>query len=349
MSRNPLATAVPGTFRTENPGGERPAHYGDPAVEYQAARQSAALRDTSHLSRLCFTGRDHLDFLHRMTTNHFQGLQPGAGLEAVFTDNRGRIIELGTFYRAGGTTLAVLSPGGREKIPAWLDRYIFAEQIATEDLSAELAMFELVGPQASTLVALTLGKDLHSAADHHLLNEPLAEGIWLARLDRFGHVGLRAMGPAAELGGWWAKLRAAGAQPLGEEAWEMLRIEAGLPLQGRELGEEHNPWEANLGRTVHMNKGCYIGQEVIARLDTYDKVKQRLMGLELPEGSVPVAGTVLRAGTAEAGRLTSAVYIPGRPGGMGLAYVRRDHWQPGTLLQVEGSDQPVRVVQLPGT
>ena len=349
MPKSPLAAPVPGTTWTEDSDWELPVHYGDPEVEYQAGHRGSALRDVSHWGRLSFAGRDHRDFLHRMTTNHLNGLEAGAGLEAVFTDNRGRILELGTFYRAGESTLAVLSPSGREKIPAWLDRYIFAEQITIQDLTAELAMLEVLGPQAMALAAQVLGQDLTSVADHHLLNDPLTEGVWLARLNRFGHAGLRAMGPAAKLIEWWGKLAAAGAQPLGEEAWEMLRVEAGLPLQGRELGEEHNPWEANLGHTVHMNKGCYIGQEVIARLDTYDKVKQRLMGLELAEGPLPPAGTVLRAGNAEAGRLTSAVRIPGRPGGMGLAYVRREHWQPGTQLQLEGSPQTARVVPLPGT
>ena len=349
MLRSPLAASVPGAAWTGYSDWELPAHYGDPEVEYRAGREGAALRDASHWSRLRFSGRDHLDFLHRMTTNHFRGLEPGAGLEAVFTDNRGRILELGTFYRAGETTLAVLSPGGRQTIPAWLDRYIFAEQIAIQDLTAETAMLEVLGPQAAALVAQVLGKDLNSVADHHLLNDPIAEGILLARLDRLDHAGLRATGPAEQLRRLWEGLSAGGARPLGEEAWEMLRVEAGLPLQGKELSEEHNPWEANLGRTIHMDKGCYIGQEVIARLDTYDKVKQRLMGLELPAGPLPAAGTVLRAGNAEAGRLTAAVYIPGRPGGLGLAYVRREHWLPGTQLLAEGCPQLLRVVQLPGT
>ncbi|MBI2503825.1 MAG: aminomethyl transferase family protein [Candidatus Latescibacteria bacterium] len=349
MAKLPLVATAPSTTWTEHSGWQLPAHYGDPEAEYRAGHQGAVLRDASHWSRLRFAGRDHLDFLHRMTTNHFRGLQEGAGLEAVFTDNRGRILEVGVFYRAGETTLAVLSPGGRQTIPAWLDRYIFAEQIAIQDLTLETGMLEVTGPQAAALVAQTLGKNLNSVTDHHLLNDPHAEGVWQARLDRFGHAGLRAMGPAAKLVELWGELRAGGAQPLGEEAWEILRVEAGLPLQGRELGEEHNPWEANLGRAIHMDKGCYIGQEVIARLDTYAKVKQRLMGLELPEGRLPAAGTLLRAGTSEAGHLTSAVRIPGQQGGIALAYVRREHWQPGTLLQLEGCAQPVPVVQLPGT
>lgn len=348
MTKAPLAATAPPAAWTEHSGWEMPAHYGDVEAEYQAARTGVALRETSHQSRLRFTGKDHLDFLHRMTTNHFRGLESGTGLEAVFTDSRGRIIEVGTFYRAGETTLAVLSPAGGQTIPAWLDRYLFAEQIAIADFTAETGMFEVLGPEAAALVSKTLGKDLTTVPDHHLLNDPLAEGAWLARLDCFGHAGLRAMGAAEQLRDWWEKLAKAGAQPLGEEAWEALRIGAGLPERGRELGEEHNPWEANLGRMIHMDKGCYIGQEVIARLDTYDKVKQRLMGLELPAGPLPSRGAVLRAGNTEAGRLTSATRVPGQQTGIALAYLRREHWQPDTLLQLEGNAEPVRVISLPG-
>ncbi len=347
--KSPLTEHARGAVFAEYSGWEMPAHYGDMEAEYWAAREGTGLRDASHWSRLLFSGQDHLDFLHRMTTNHFKELQPNAGLEAIFPDNRGRILELGTFYRAGETTLAVLSPLGREKIPAWLDRYIFAEKIAIEDITQETAMIEVAGPGAAALVQKDLDKDLGAVAEHHLLGDPGGGEVWLARLDRFGHPGLRAIGPVEQIRALGEKLREGGAHPLGEAAWEILRVEEGLALYGRELTEEHNPWEAgqSAGRAIHLNKGCYIGQEVIARLDTYDKVKQRLMGLELPDGPLPPAGALLRSGNAEAGRLTSAVYSPGLERNLALAYVRRDHWDPGTPLQVEGLEGAARVVELP--
>ena len=89
-------------------GWEMPSHYGDPEAEYRTAHSAAVLRDASHLSRILISGKDHLDFLQRMTTNDFHNLHPDTGLEAVFPDNRGRIVELGTFYRSGTATLAVL-------------------------------------------------------------------------------------------------------------------------------------------------------------------------------------------------------------------------------------------------
>lgn len=345
MLKSPLAEFTQGLAFAQYSGWQMPVHYGDPQTEYWAAREGVALRDASHWARLSFSGQDHLDFLHRMTTNHFQGLKSGAGFEALFPDNRGRILELGTFYRAGEITLAVLSPPGREKIPAWLDRYIFAEKIAIQDLTPQTAMTEVTGPGTSALVHKILDKDLRSVEEHHLLGDPLQEEMWLARLDRAGHPGLRLIGPPALLGALWGKLREGGTQPLGEAAWEVLRVEGGLPLYGRELTEEHNPWEADLGRAIHLNKGCYIGQEVIARLDTYDKVKQRLVGLELPDGPLPPGGALLKSGSAEAGLLTSAVRSP--RGNIALAYVRREHWEPGTPLQVEGCEGFARLVQLP--
>lgn len=330
-------------------GWEMPSHYGDPEAEYRTAHSAAVLRDASHLSRILISGVDHLDFLQRMTTNDFHNLHPGTGLEAVFPDNRGRIVELGTFYRSGTATLAVLGPSSRETLPAWLDRYIFTEEIELEDITLNTALIELTGPRAAEITVAVLGKDLSTVENHDLLNDPTRDGIWLVRLDRSGYPGLRLAGTAEEVQGMWEKLQAHGARPAGEEVFEILRIEAGLPASSRELTEDHNPWEAGLGHAINMNKGCYIGQEVIARLDTYDKVKQHLVGLKLPEGPLPSPGTTLTVEEREVGRITSVTCSPRIERNIALAYVRRVHCDPGTQVQIRlnGTGCEAEVVGLP--
>jgi folate-binding protein YgfZ len=328
---------------------EMPAHYDAPRAECQAAHASAVLRDASHWGRFLIGGKDHLEFLHRMSTNDFVNLKPGTGLEAVFPDNRGRVLEMGTFYRGATQTLAVLSPPGRERLPTWLDRYIFSEEITLEDVTMKTGMIELSGPQAADLTLATLDLNLNAASDHQLMKQLEGTDLWLVRIDRFGHPGLRVVGPAEEIPAFWEKLLKKGAHPMGEEAFEILRIEAGLPLYERELTEDHNPWEAGLDRAIHMDKGCYIGQEVIARLDTYDKVKQHLMGLIFAGEALPSPDTPLLVEGREAGKITSAAYSPHLGKNIALAYVRNAHCTPGTLaeLSLNGAKYKAEIVALP--
>ena len=328
---------------------QMPAHYGDPAAEYSAARQGAAVRDASHLSRVHITGADHLSFLHRVSTNHFEELEDGSGFEAVFPDNKGRILELGAFYHRGEATLAVLSPPARHTLLEWLDRYIFAEKITLQDITEESALLELCGPQAAALTSAVLENDLEAVANHHLLGGLNMEAVWCMRLDRLGHPGLRLAGPVETVQDIRKKLLDAGAAPCGEQTWETLRVEAGLPAPGRELTPDHNPWEAGLDAAIHMNKGCYIGQEVIARLDTYDKVKQHLTGLYLPADLLPQTGTQLLVEQRDAGKITSAVHSSRLNRNIALAYVRNAFIAAGTELQfsLDGSTHTAQVVDLP--
>ena len=313
------------------------AHYG----EYHAARTGAALRDAQASFRLYMRGADHLDFLHRMTSNDFHNLQLGHGLEAVFIEQRARILDLATCYRGPDATALILSPDSRAAIPAWLDRFIFAEALELADRTDETAMFELIGPHAARLVTHVLDADLAKFQDHQLLDPQVVDGLWLART---AGPGLRAFGPLAAVEALWQRLTTAGAHPIGAATWEILRVEQGLPLLGRELTQDYNPWEAGLDRAIHLDKGCYIGQEVIARLDTYDKVKQHLVGLRLSTAELPTTGQPLRDGVREVGRITSAVHSPSL-GPIALAYVRRSACAEGTALDAGGTQ--ATVVSLP--
>ena len=313
------------------------AHYD----EYQAARTDAALRNAQTSFRLYLCGVDHLDFLHRMTSNDFHNLQIGHGLEAVFIEQRARILDLATCYRGPDATALILSPDSRTTIPTWLDRFIFAEALELADRTDETAMFELIGPHTAELVARTLEVELAQLQDHQLLDPQVADDLWLARTPG---PGLHAFGPPAAVKALWQRLAAAGARPIGAATWEILRVEQGLPLLGRELTQNYNPWEAGLGRAIHLDKGCYIGQEVIARLDTYDKVKQHLAGLRLSTAELPPTGQPLRDGVREVGRITSAVHSPSL-GPIALAYVRRSACAEGTVLDADGVQ--ATVVSLP--
>ena len=312
--------------------------------EYWAARTGAVLRDASHWGRLNIRGKDHLDFLHRMTTNDFNRLTIGQGCEAVFIEQRARIIDVGVFYRGAHNTLLIVSPDSRESIPTWLDRFIFAESIEFEDITEQTAMLECSGPQVAEIVQQTLSVDISQSCEGDLIHPQEEDAMWLARTDWDGNPGFRAVGPPGAVADLRAKLADAGVRPMSEETWEILRIEQGIPLLGKELTDAYNPWEAGLGRAVHMDKGCYIGQEVIARLDTYDKIKQHLVGLRFSADNLPVPGEPLLDGHREVGRITSAIESPSL-GPIALAYVRRAASGSNTILECNGVQ--ATVVSLP--
>ena len=314
------------------------------ADEYRAACEGTVLRDASHWGRLYIRGTDHLDFLHRMTTNDFNSLEIGQGREAVFIEQRARIIDLGVFYRGINHTLLLVSPQSRSEVPAWLDRFIFAEAIEFEDVTKKTAMLECFGPQSVALLRETLSLDLSLCPAGDLIRPHETDELWLARTDWDGNPGLRAIGAPEAIAEMHEQLQTAGATPIGETTWEILRIEQGIPLLGRELSDAYNPWEAGLERAIHMNKGCYIGQEVVARLDTYDKIKQHLVGLRLPVGKLPLPGQSLSNGKREVGRITSVIESP-EHGAIALAYAHRTACGEGTELQYD--TQRATVVSLP--
>lgn len=326
-------------------GASAPCDYGDSTAEYAAVTQRAGLHYIGHWGRLLFGGADYIDFLHRMTTNHFVNLQNGAGLQAVFTENRGRIVDVGAFYRRDGHTLAVVSPAARQSLPAWLDRFIFSEDITIEDIGEATSAFDIMGPEALALTSQVLNLPSEPSAPHQLVDCPSHPSMWLSALAD-PSAGLRLIGTPDILAALWRALGAAGAHPIGERTWNVRRIELGIPLADGELNDEHNPWEAGLGEAIHMNKGCYIGQEVIARLDTYDKIKQHLVGLVVSAAAPLPAGTQLFSDNAAVGTVTSSALSPSF-GPIALAYVRRAHAAPGTQLSLAGDKGTATVQALP--
>ena len=255
-----------------------PRAFGDWSREHAAAREGAAVVDRSNFGRLRITGADGLDLLNRLSTNNLIDLGPGEGASTVLTTNKGRIIDLLLVARLGGELLVVTSPGAAEKVVEWIDLYTFGEDIAVQDVTEETALLSVVGPSAGDL----LGPGVRSLGLYGACEIDI-EGVLVraVRTDAFGTTGYYILAPASQAEEAWDALARMGAVPMGEDAAETLRVEQGVPRYGRELGEEFNPLEAELLSSISFDKGCYIGQEVVVRLNTYDKVQKRLVGVAL--------------------------------------------------------------------
>jgi len=325
-----------------------------------AARSRVALVDLSDWTRLRVTGADRLTFLHNQTTNDFKSLQPGQGTIAAIVNATARPLDLATAWVTEAMVLLLASPGMTDRLLTWFDRFIFPmDRVEVTDAQDAAIAFSLIGPEACTLLqGLGIhGEDLepHGHRQVELAGIPvrLAAGsglaqpgftLWIELEDGAEGSGDGLGDRAATL---WQTLTAAGAVPLGSEGWERLRVEDGRPWPGAELTEDFNALEAGLWGAVSFQKGCYIGQETIARLDTYDGVKQYLYGFRFDRPVAVGADLfVMDPNQADsdsekraAGRLTSVVADDS--GAIALGYLRRKAGGPDTVVTTAAADGTV--------
>jgi len=292
----------------------------------EAAEHTCAVADRSELGRLVGTGPDLLGLIHRLSTGDVKDLLPGQGRETVLTSAKGRIVERLSAHHLGDEgVLLVAGPHAAPRVLAHLQKFTFAEQTGLTDQTAATFAFALIGPrwadaaEAAGLPALAPfgvatsevdGARVHAARTNGFNSEGLLVVGAVGDADRVRSALLAA---AADAGG-----AAIGAQDL--EAWRILN---GLPGAGHELTEAHNPLEAGLRDAVSFTKGCYVGQEVVARLNTYGKVARTVVRLELSDGGpAPAEGSAVLHGGKPIGTVTSAILPQGRAAAVALAYVK---------------------------
>ena len=277
---------------------------------YEAARTDLARRDMSHFGRYRVWGKDAANLLHHLTTQDINSMRPGEVREAALVTPKARILDWLTILRRHPSDFwVVTSPNRKQSFKTHALRYVLFRQVVTiDDVAGDDSLWGVFGPRAVDVVGPR----------------------WPTK--RLPGGGFLSFGPPE------------GAADCDTETFNVLRVEDGIPVAGAELVEEFNPWEANLDFAVSLDKGCYNGQEIIARLNTYQKVKQRLVGIQL-DCACPPKQKLLFEGK-DAGFLTTCVDSP-RFGAIGLAYVRNEWNAPGTKLNVEGELGAVTVRSLP--
>jgi len=327
-----------------------PAGGVDAAAEYAAVRDDVGLLDRTDWGVLEVTGRDRAAFLHAMFTNDIKGLAPGQGCAAAFLNAHGKVQALVAVWALEDRLLVVTPPGRAGALLEGLDRYLFAEKAALRDATGELALFLLAGPRAPALVARLAGVALPEAPWAHVAGSVAGVEVRLVRGGgETGEPEGWVAAPATAAAAVRAALVEAGARPVGPEAFEALRIEAGTPVLGRDVDDTVLLPEIPFLHLVSYTKGCYLGQEVVVRIRDRGHVNRHLRGLVIEAEAVPAPGAAVRAGDADVGRVTSAAWCPRRARPLALAYVRRQHAEPGTRLAVRaaGGDLPAVVSALP--
>lgn len=298
---------------------------------------TTAFIDRSHWGRIQVTGADRLRFLHNQSTNAFEQLAAGQGCDTVFVSSTARTLDLASAYVGDESVLLMVSPGMATELINWMDRYIFfADKVTLSDQTDTTFAITLLGPDADRILT-QLGIPLPdpAAGSHLQTNLPFEPEIAITIVRGTGLTlsGYTLIGPKdheTALKQWLIEHDVAG---LTSQQWEVLRIRQGRPMPGQELTDKDNPLEAGLWQAVSFEKGCYIGQETIARLNTYQGVKKQLWGFKL-EQLVPAPSPLTLNGT-QVGALTSVA--ADSDGIWGLGYLRTKAGGAGLTLTVENT------------
>jgi aminomethyltransferase len=300
---------------------------------YDAAHQTAVLVDRSDLGMLKISGETRLDLIHRMSTQAVNGLQSGEGAATILTTDIGRIIDRLILYVGSDTVYALTGENNGDNIARYLMRFVFFnDDFQIQDISSVTAIFAVYGPQAVHILGEQVGFPEVNIPMHHWREAEIGgTTAYLHRTDPINGNGFFIMCETAEKSTLLQFLGQTSLVDADEPAFDLLRIEAGLPRFGREMTQEYIPLETGLWDDVSFNKGCYTGQEIIARMESRGKLAKRLVELN-PDGVVAPGSGVMANGKT-VGTVTSAAVGPNGP--VALAYVKTAALDNGAKLIIE--------------
>lgn len=307
-----------GAVLDDTPAGCVVLGYGEVEAEYRALCEGHALFDLSHRSRILATDDDRRRFVHAMCTQPVEKLPVGASVEALFCNKKGKVLAMGRVLAFDEALLLDVDGGSGQMLLEWLERHIIGDFVELADASETLGCWSLIGARGSeTLAALDLPEP-ERAGEHRT-----AGAITILRTTRLARPAFDLYAPSATL--YPLIERVAGAALLvGRAAIEHREVELGIPRYGVDLDEENLPQEAGLDDHISYQKGCYLGQETIARLHYRGRPARMLCALAI-EGHdvVPPDSPILRDGE-EIGRLTRSAVLAGWPATLALGYLKRD-------------------------
>lgn len=298
--------------------------------ELKSLLHGVALRYLSGKYIFELKGKDTLDFLNRIATNSLKNLKKGQIKRTFFTTEKGKIIDLTTIINFDNYHLLICNKENKDKIYSWISRYIIADDVILTDIQNKYSILELVGPQANSFITLITGNGI-SEMETYQLKIINTEGMMffvLKLLELNGEIKYWLLSDqlnSKNLVEYILKNKGIfDFNLVGEDAYNLYRIEKGFPSAPGELNDKYNPHEVGLIKFVDFKKGCYIGQEVIARLDTYQKVQKHLKGVIINSqlnNKFPIL--LIDNDGNDAGEITSLNYCENDKKSFGLAFIRK--------------------------
>jgi tRNA-modifying protein YgfZ len=316
---------------------------GDGTEDPIASFPATFLRKLDGCGVLRADGKDFLDLLHRLSTNDVKFLTQGDVAETIIVTEKARILDCVLVLCLQDHTLLLTSPGRTRVLLEWLDKYTIMEDARYSDLTAEFAQYEINGDLEGGRIGP--GPTPKPSPWRWEFAETGDAPVLFARHESICGPGIRCLVPKKELSGFLLNAQTQLPAPMNESQFEPWRIARGLPKAAAELTDQFHPLECGASKAVSFTKGCYIGQEVIARLDSYNKVQRHLRKLSLRSvpASPPNLPCELSKEGKSAGLLTSWARLPGDGPVVGLGCIRVACESPGTILSMSTADGSIEV------
>ncbi len=349
-----------GAVMFERDGWLTPSTYGDELLEYASVRErGAGLIDLSTRGRLLVTGSEAVPFLNGLITNDMKTLEQNRWMPAVFPNVQGRLIASVRISRLAdddkGKPIFLIDTEAatHERVLQTIQKFTLAGDFHVTDLTAETAHLSVQGKQAAAIVWASLGVDVAALSDAAVTRiDETANDVtmtWDGIIIASSHTGAQGFDlilNATRAVEAWNKFVAAGARPVGHDAWETLRVEAGVPRYGQDMDDTTVVTETNLDEAVSYTKGCYVGQEIIARIKYRGHVAKKLRGL-LFDGPIKLEApaVIISSDDKEIGRVTSTTISPHLGRRIALGYLKYEYSSSGTEVKLNG--HTARVVDFP--
>lgn len=356
MNKTPLydTHSQQGAIFDDYSGWLMPKSFGNVLEEYLAVRNNVGIVDLSHRGKLRLSGREHIKFLQGMLTNDISKLEEGTGLYATLLTVKGRIISDMIVYRDSESVLLDLEPGLNEKIRELLIKFRLSYRANIEDITETIALVSVHGPDSKKLLQKILVEEIPELNEYSFLKREInGFQVTIARINRTGEEGYDIYIPSNALETLWKSLTENGEEfhlkPVGLDTMETLRIEVAIPRYGVDMDENTIPLEAGLWHALSFEKGCYVGQEVIARIKWRGHVNRHLVGFEIEGEDLPVSGDKIIRDEREVGYITSSTFSPALKKAIALGYIRREFIEPGTKVSIKRQEktESARVVKTP--
>ncbi len=325
--------------------GNIPHTYSNAEEEYWTIKKAVGLADISHLGRLRITGKDRISFLNGLLTNDISQLKENAGQRSALLNSKARVLADLHLYAQPDGLLIDTGESPASHVKDILDRFIITEDVLIQDSSKDLVQVTVQGPKSSQAIKEVLGAEARDLKQ--LEQKTLGPGTIIAR-DRTGQSGYDIILPELEAEPVWHGFLLNGGDiglnPVGSQALEILRLEAAYPKYSVDVDENTIVLEAGFKDAINFNKGCYLGQEVVARATHIGRVNKQLVGLEVETKDSVSPRSKLMSEGREAGFITSAAFSPGLGRVASLGYANREFAKEGTKVNVLSGETSLSAV-----